>query len=139
MRSQRLGHNRVTFTHSLHTPRVSCGSEGKYPAQGIHPWVRKIPWERKWQPTPVFLPEKPQGQRSLAATVQDRTWQRVREDRATDTHLCPHPPTRPPRHTSSDPRRHSKPLSALVAEGKFSLGPGGYSGKAKSPDPSAQE
>ena len=24
------------------------------------------PWRRKWQPTPVFLPEKSQGQRSLA-------------------------------------------------------------------------
>ena len=22
------------------------------------PWVRKIPWSRKWQPTPVFLPGK---------------------------------------------------------------------------------
>ena len=30
------------------------------------PWVRKIPWRRKWQPTPVFLPGKPHGQRSLA-------------------------------------------------------------------------
>jgi len=20
------------------------------------PWVRKIPWRRAWQPTPVFLP-----------------------------------------------------------------------------------
>ena len=29
-------------------------------------WVRKIPWRRKWQPTPVFLPEKSHGQRSLA-------------------------------------------------------------------------
>ena len=28
-------------------------------------WVRKIPWSRKWQPTPVFLPEKSQGQRRL--------------------------------------------------------------------------
>ena len=28
-------------------------------------WVRKIPWKRKWQPTPVFLPEKFCGQRSL--------------------------------------------------------------------------
>ena len=25
----------------------------------------KIPWRRKWQPTPVFLPEKSHGQRSL--------------------------------------------------------------------------
>ena len=30
------------------------------------PWVRKIPWKRKWQPTPVFLPGKFYGQRSLA-------------------------------------------------------------------------
>ena len=26
----------------------------------------KIPWSKKWQPTPVFLPEKLHGQRSLA-------------------------------------------------------------------------
>ena len=30
------------------------------------PWVRKIPWSRKWQLTPVFLPRKFCGQRSLA-------------------------------------------------------------------------
>ena len=30
------------------------------------PWVQKIPWRRKWQPTPVFLPGKFQGQKSLA-------------------------------------------------------------------------
>ena len=29
------------------------------------PWVGKIPWSRKWQPTPGFLPEKSHGQRSL--------------------------------------------------------------------------
>ena len=29
------------------------------------PWVRKIPWNRKWQPTPVFLPGESHGQRSL--------------------------------------------------------------------------
>ena len=28
--------------------------------------VRKIPWGSKWQPTPIFLPEKSRGQRSLA-------------------------------------------------------------------------
>ena len=36
---------------------------------GFDPWVRKIPWRRKWQPTPVFLPGESHGQRSLAATV----------------------------------------------------------------------
>ena len=30
------------------------------------PWVGKIPWRREWQPTPVFLPGKFHGQRSLA-------------------------------------------------------------------------
>ena len=32
----------------------------------FNPWVGKIPWRLKWQPTPVFLPGKPHGQRSLA-------------------------------------------------------------------------
>ena len=31
----------------------------------FNPWVRKIPWGRKWQPTPVFLPGESHGQRSL--------------------------------------------------------------------------
>ena len=30
------------------------------------PWVRKIPWRRKWQPTSVFFPGESHGQRSLA-------------------------------------------------------------------------
>ena len=25
---------------------------------GFHPWVRKIPWRRKWQSTPVFFPRE---------------------------------------------------------------------------------
>ena len=30
------------------------------------PWVRKIPWRREWQSSPVFLPGESHGQRSLA-------------------------------------------------------------------------
>ena len=30
------------------------------------PWVGKIPWRRRWQPIPVFLPGESHGQRSLA-------------------------------------------------------------------------
>ena len=33
---------------------------------GFDPWAGKIPWRRNWQPTPVFLPEDPHRQRSLA-------------------------------------------------------------------------
>ena len=28
----------------------------RYKRHGFSPWVRKISWRRKWQPTPVFLP-----------------------------------------------------------------------------------
>ena len=32
---------------------------------GFHPWVRKIPWRRAWQPTPLFLLGESHGQKSL--------------------------------------------------------------------------
>ena len=32
---------------------------------GFHPRVEKIPWRRKWQPTPEFFPGESHGQRSL--------------------------------------------------------------------------
>ena len=32
---------------------------------GFGPWFRKIPWRRKWQPPPVFLPGEVHGQNSL--------------------------------------------------------------------------
>ena len=32
----------------------------------FHPWVRKIPWRRAGQPSPVFLPGESQGQRRWA-------------------------------------------------------------------------
>ena len=49
----------------------SDGASGKEPAYqrrrpGLDPWVRKIPWRRAWQPTPVFLPGEFFAQRSLA-------------------------------------------------------------------------
>ena len=31
--------------------------------------VGKIPWRSKWQPPPVFLPEKSHGQRNLAGCI----------------------------------------------------------------------
>ena len=31
----------------------------------FNPWVGKIPWRRKWQPAPVFLPGESHGQKSL--------------------------------------------------------------------------
>ena len=38
----------------------------QYRRPGFHPWVGKIPWRKEWQPTPVLLPGKFHGHRSLA-------------------------------------------------------------------------
>ena len=48
------------------------GSDGKVSAYnvrdpGFDPWVRKISWRRTWKPTPLFLPGKSHGERSLAS------------------------------------------------------------------------
>ena len=37
----------------------------QYRTRALDPRVEKIPWSRKWQPTPVFLPGKSHGHRSL--------------------------------------------------------------------------
>ena len=40
----------------------------RHKRHGSDPWVRKIPWRREWQPTPVFLAGESHGQRSLAGS-----------------------------------------------------------------------
>ena len=51
-------------------PRCLGGKEStwkcrRHRRRRFSPWVRKIPWSRKWQSTPVFLPGKFHGQWSL--------------------------------------------------------------------------
>ena len=63
------------FHHSQHMwsnmNKLKQGSDVKnLPAMwetGFDPCVRKIPWSRNWQPTPVFLSGEFHGQRSLAS------------------------------------------------------------------------
>jgi len=52
----------------LSTKESTCNAVDslQFMRRGFCLWVRKIPWRRKWQLTPVFLPEKSHGQRSLA-------------------------------------------------------------------------
>ena len=53
---------------------MKCGTSGKelacqyrkHERSRFDLWVRKIPWRRAWQPTPVFLPGNFHGQKSLA-------------------------------------------------------------------------
>ena len=44
-------------------PALQCRRHRRH---GFDPWVGKMPWRSKWQSTPVFLPGKSYGQRSLA-------------------------------------------------------------------------
>ena len=54
---------RTTCIRESHGDRMTRKGEIR-PA--FNPWVGKIPWRSKWQPTPVFLPELSHGWRSLA-------------------------------------------------------------------------
>ena len=51
---------------------------------GFDPWVGKIPWRGKWQPTPLFLPGESHGQRSLAGYSPWNQLQRVTYNWATN-------------------------------------------------------
>ena len=44
--------------------KISCQCKG-WRRCGFNPWVRKDPWSKKWQLTPIFLPGKFHGQKSL--------------------------------------------------------------------------
>ena len=91
IRGERLGHSMSI-----------SGSDGKEFLQcrkpGFNPWVRNIPWKRKWQPTPMFLPGEPHGQRTLVGyspwgykeldTTEQLTLSLVDVSGSSDLHLC---------------------------------------------------
>ena len=57
------------YTFSLGFPGGASGEDSTCQCERhkirFNPWVRKIPWRKKWQPTPVFLPGESHRQRSL--------------------------------------------------------------------------
>ena len=62
-----MASNQYISLHLIGLPRwLSCKETAcQCRRHRFNPWVRKIPWRRKWQPTPVFLPGEPHGQRRL--------------------------------------------------------------------------
>ena len=46
----------------------------------LDPWAGKIPWRRKWQPTPAFLPGASYGKRREPGRLQSIGSQRVRHN-----------------------------------------------------------
>ena len=94
--------SRVGFPGDASSKEPTCQCR-RLPRHGFNPWVRKIPWRRKWQPTPVFLPGKSHRQRSLvdyspwgcteSDMTEGRTWlhgTRSRNGLAHQTIFCIH-------------------------------------------------
>ena len=65
-------YNYVTLYNNKGFPGTSNGKSICLQCRrpGFNPWVWKIPWRRNWQPTPVLLPRKSHGWRSLAGYSQ---------------------------------------------------------------------
>ena len=89
------------FLYSLATnrmyvwiPRWLCGKESACQSSRLEldPLDRKIPWSRKWQPTPVFLPgkltEEPGGLQPLGLQRVGRELTCVHTHTYTHTELC---------------------------------------------------
>ena len=69
-----LSSHYIKCTHYWHDQSLSRGSSGKdFTCQcrrlRFSPWVGKIAWRRKWQPTPVFLLENSMDREDWWATV----------------------------------------------------------------------
>jgi len=54
---------------------------------GFDPWVRKVLWRRKWQPTPVLLPGESHGWRKV---VGYSSWGRKESDMTEKLHSLTH-------------------------------------------------
>ena len=61
----------------VNCPPAMWGTRVHSPASG------RSPWRRKWQPTPVLLPGKSHGRRSLVGYIQSMGLQRVGRDGGT--------------------------------------------------------
>ena len=78
-----LSHSGLISTHTL---RVGFpgGAGGKEPVSQcrrrkrckFNPWVRKSPWRRAWQPTPVFLPGESHAHRRATIHRVTKSWTR---------------------------------------------------------------
>ena len=53
--------NKLNLSEKLKTLRLHL----QHRRRKYNPGVGRIPWWRKWQPIPIFFPEKYHGQRSL--------------------------------------------------------------------------
>ena len=80
-----LGDNWLPRWHSGEESTCQCGRRKRR----FDPWVGKIPWRRKGQPTPVFLPGESQGRRSLAGVAHEVTTSQTQLSTHVHTQVIP--------------------------------------------------
>ena len=101
---------------SLGLPRWCSGRESacqcrRHRRCGFNPWAGTIPWRRKRQLTPVFLPRESHGQRSLAGYSP---WGRKKSDTTEHTHTHTHTHTNRHRgHKDREQKRGHNPASEM--------------------------
>ena len=78
-------HNRFFKKPTLMAQQLSICLQCRRPKRlGFDPWVRKFPWRKKWQLTPVILLGKSRRQKSL---VGYSPWGHKELDMAEHTHI----------------------------------------------------
>ena len=82
-----LLHWQVDSLPLCHNGKKSTCQWRRHKRCGLDPWLRKTLWSRKWQPTPVFLPGKFHGQRSLGGC---HLWDPKEPDMTEHTHRVLH-------------------------------------------------
>ena len=84
-----VGFDKGMVGSQVKNPPAIAGDAGD---SGLIP-VGKIPWSRKWQPTPVFLPGRSHGQRSLAGCSpwgHSKSWTRLKRLNSSNIVTCIH-------------------------------------------------
>ena len=91
----------IITSYFTHTPFLSMGLpkwlSGKESAcqcrrQGFDPWVRKIPWRRERQPTPVLLPGEIPWTEGAGGLQSMGSWRAVHDWAHIHTHTYPQVP-----------------------------------------------
>ena len=103
--------NASLVVQMIKNPPVSVGDA----RDGFNPWVGKIPWKRKWQPTAVFLPRKFHGQRSLMNySPYSHKESEITENVHVHTHT--HTDTHTQRHTHTHRHTHIPGIYSRISK-----------------------
>ena len=117
------------------------GASGKEPAcqcrrherPRFDAWVRKIPWRRTWQPTPVFLPGDSHEQRSLVGYRPRGRKEPDTTEAIKPTRMRGNPHTHTLHPLTPEVGRAEPPLQIRVSRAACPPGEGGHQNRAQAP------